>query len=191
MSAPKILAFAGSLRAGSYNKQLVKIAAQGAADAGADVTCIDLRDLPLPIFDEDREAVGTPLNANRLKTLFLEHQGLLIASPEYNSSFSAVLKNTLDWVSRPIPGKPRLACYVDKVAAVVSASTGNLGGMRGQFQIRTVLANLNVLVIPDMVTVSNSQEAFQPDGSLKEADKQSAALGIGRKLTETIRRLRG
>lgn len=189
MSAPKILAFAGSLRAGSYNKQLVKIAAQGAQSAGAEVTVIDLRDFPLPIFDEDLEAAGTPLNANRLKTLMLDHQGLLIASPEYNSSFSAALKNVIDWVSRPIPGKPRLACYVGKIAGVMSASTGNLGGLRGQFQLRTLLANLNVLVLPDMVTLSAAQEAFDGEGRLKDSDKHAAVQALGAKVAETVRRL--
>lgn len=93
---PKILAFAGSTRTDSYNKKLVKIAATGARAAGAEVTYIDLRDLPLPLFDEDLEAQeGLPANARTLKDLFISHQGLLIASPEYNSSLTAVLKMPL------------------------------------------------------------------------------------------------
>src|SRR6202051_3583545 len=109
MSAPRILAFAGSLRKDSYNKKLVQIAAQAARGAGADVTYIDLRDYPLPIFDEDLEkASGMPANGQKLKTLFIEHDGLLIAAPEYNSSITAVLKNTIDWVSRPAPGEAPL-----------------------------------------------------------------------------------
>src|SRR5260370_14472073 len=94
---PKILAFAGSLRKDSYNKKLVQIAAAGARAAGAEVTYLDLHDLPLPVFDEDLEkADGLPANARRLKDLFLAHHGLLISAPEYNSSITAVLKNAID-----------------------------------------------------------------------------------------------
>src|SRR5262245_35742367 len=112
MSMPKILAFAGSTRTESYNKKLVRIAAAGARQAGAEVTLIDLRDLPLPLFDEDLESSeGLPPNARRLKDLFLAHHGLLISAPEYNSSISGVLKNAIDWVSRPVPGEAPLGCF--------------------------------------------------------------------------------
>ena len=101
MANPKILAFAGSLRTGSWNKKLVKIAAAAARKAGADVTEVDLRDFPMPIFDEDLEARdGMPEPAQRFKKLMLEHQGFLISSPEYNSSITAVMKNTIDWVAQ-------------------------------------------------------------------------------------------
>lgn len=191
MTAPKILALAGSLRAGSYNKQLVRIAADAARQAGAEVTVLDLRDYPLPIFDEDLEAQGTPENALRLKQLMLDHHGLLISSPEYNSSISAALKNTLDWISRPIPGKPRLACYLDKVAVLMSASTGALGGLRGLVHLRAILSNINVLVLPDQVSISNSAEAFTADGQLKDGVKQLAIQALGQRLTTTIAKLRG
>src|SRR5216683_7510561 len=114
---PKILAFAGSTRAESYNKKLVQIAIAGARAAGAEVTYLDLRDLPMPLFDEDLEkADGLPANARRLKDLFLAHHGLLISAPEYNSSITAALKNAIDWVSRPCQGEAPLGCFVDKVA---------------------------------------------------------------------------
>ena len=115
MKYPRILAFAGSARRESYNKRILRIAAEGARQAGAEVTQIDLRDYPLPIFDEDLEREeGTPKNAAELKQLFLAHQGLLIAAPEYNSSITPLLKNTIDWVSRqagdePTVGTQRLA----------------------------------------------------------------------------------
>jgi hypothetical protein len=122
-STPKILAFAGSTRKESFNKKLVRIAAQGARATGAEVSVIDLRDLPLPLFDEDLEREkGLPENARKLKDLFLAHHGLLIASPEYNSSYSAVLKNTIDWVSRPVQGEAPLGCFVEKVAGRVGRS---------------------------------------------------------------------
>ena len=98
---PRILAFAGSLRADSFNKRLLKIAVRGAEEAGANVTCIDLRDYPLPIFDQDLEARdGMPANGRKIKDLMIAHDGLLLACPEYNSSITAVLKNTIDWASR-------------------------------------------------------------------------------------------
>ena len=191
MTAPKILAFAGSLRTGSYNKQLVRIAVEGARQAGAEVTLIDLRDYPLPIFDEDLEARGTPENALKLKQLFLDHHGLMISSPEYNSSLSAALKNAFDWVSRPIPGKPRLACYADKVAVLMSASTGALGGLRGLVHLRAILGNINVLVLPDQISIPNATDAFTPEGQLGDAGKQAAIQGLGKQLAVMIAKLRG
>ena len=120
---PRILAFAGSLRRESFNKKLVPIAAKGARDAGAEVTLIGLEDFPLPLFDQDLEArQGMPENGMKLKQLFIDHDGLLIASPEYNSSITAVLKNAIDWVSRPAPGEPSLVAFRSKVATLMSAS---------------------------------------------------------------------
>src|SRR5215831_8860589 len=117
---PRILAFAGSTRRESFNKKLVPIAAKGARDAGADVTLIDLKDFPLPLFDQDFESEhGMPENGKKLKTLFIEHDGLLIASPEYNSSITGVLKNAIDWVSRPAPDAPPLVAFRGKVATLM------------------------------------------------------------------------
>src|SRR5271167_1654777 len=114
---PRILAFAGSLRRDSFNKKLVSIAAHGAREAGAEVTLIDLKDFPLPLFDQDLEAAQEPPEAaTKLKRLFIDHDGLLIASPEYNSSITAVLKNAIDWVSRPAPNETPLIAFKGKVA---------------------------------------------------------------------------
>jgi NAD(P)H-dependent FMN reductase len=125
MTTARILAFAGSARRSSYNKLLVRIAARGAVRAGGDVSIIDLVDYELPLFNEDLESdEGTQENAVKLKQLFLEHDGLLIASPEYNSSISPLLKNAIDWVSRPAEGEPPLAAYTGKVAVLMSASPG-------------------------------------------------------------------
>ena len=116
---PRILAFAGSLRRDSFNKKLVPIAAKGAREAGAEVTLIALKDFPLPLFDQDLEAEqGMPQNGKKLKQLFIDHDGLLIAAPEYNSSITAVLKNAIDWVSRPAPGEPSLVAFRGKVAGL-------------------------------------------------------------------------
>src|SRR5262249_55493848 len=150
VAAPRILAFAGSLRKDSYNKKLVQIAVAAARRAGAEATCIDLRDYPLPIYDGDLEAAsGIPDNAQKLKKLFLEHDGLLLSCPEYNSSITAVLKNTIDWVSRPLPNEANLACFVGKIATLMSASPGALGGLRGLVHVRSILGNINVIVLPE------------------------------------------
>jgi len=192
MPAPKILAFAGSLRADSYNKKLVRIAVEGARKAGAEVTPIDLRDYPLPMFDqglEDRD--GLPPNGRKLKDLFLAHQGLLLACPEYNSSITAVLKNTIDWVSRPVPGEKPLGCFIDKVAALMSASPGVLGGLRGLVTVRSILGNIRVIVLPDQVAVSNAHEAFNADGSLKDARQQASIESLGANVARILAKLHG
>src|SRR3954447_1171551 len=166
---PRILAFAGSLRRESYNKKLVPIASRAARDAGAEVTLIDLKDFPLPLFDQDLEAgQGMPENGARLRKLFADHDGLLIASPEYNSSVTAVLKNVIDWVSRPAPGEPPAVAFRGKVAALMSASPGALGGLRGLVHLRSILGNIGVIVLPDQITVARAHEAFQPDGALTD-----------------------
>ena len=190
--APKILAFAGSTRTDSFNKKLVRIAVSGARQAGAEVTHIDLRDYTLPLYDGDLEQrEGLPANARKLKDLFLAHQGLLIAAPEYNSSISAVLKNAIDWVSRPVPGEPPLGCFIDKVAALMSASTGALGGLRGLVTVRSILGNIRVIVLPDQVAVPKAHEAFNPDGSLKDPKQQAAVENLGRNLAQVLARLCG
>jgi len=191
-TAPGILALAGSTRTDSFNKRLVKIAAAGARAAGAEVTLIDLRDYPLPVYDGDLETKeGLPGNARKLKDLFLANQGLLISAPEYNSSITAVLKNTIDWVSRPVPGEAPLNCFDGKVAALMSASPGVLGGLRGLVHVRAILQNIRVLTIPEQVSVPNAGEAFAPDGSLKDAKQQAAVEALGAKVAQVLSRLRG
>ncbi|HEY9896914.1 MAG TPA: NAD(P)H-dependent oxidoreductase [Candidatus Sericytochromatia bacterium] len=177
---PRILAFAGSTRTDSFNKKLVKIAAQGARAAGAETTFVDLRDLPMPLFDEDLEANdGTPDTVRQFKALLLAHDGLLIASPEYNSSLTAVLKNAIDWASRPAEGEASLGCFVGKVAAIMSASPGALGGLRGLVSLRSILGNIKVIVLPDQIAVPKAYEAFDTDGSLKDAKQQAGIENLG------------
>ena len=190
-SNPTILAFAGSTRQDSYNKKLVQIAVQGASNAGADVTYLDLRDLPLPLFDEDLEArEGLPTNVKKLKELMIAHQGFLIASPEYNSSVSAVLKNAIDWASRPQPGEAPLACFKGKVAVVMSASPGALGGLRGLVHIRSILGNLSMIVLPEQRAIGNAHAAFTPEGNnLQDAAQQIAVEQLGARLTEVVGKL--
>ncbi len=183
MKQPKILAFAGSLRKGSLNKQLVKIAIKGAESAGAKVTFIDLKEYPLPIYDQDiEETEGLPKNALELKRLFREHDGFLISCPEYNSSVSAVLKNVIDWVSRPVPGEPNLVCFVDKVAVLMSASPGQLGGLRGLVPVRAMLSNIYSLVLPQQKSISQADKAFDSSGDLKDAKQQEDVVQLGKQL---------
>ena len=172
----KVLAFAGSLRKGSYNKLLVRTAARCAREAGAVVTELDLAGHPLPVFDEDLESRdGVPAAVMTLKKLFREHDALLIASPEYNSSLSAALKNLIDWLSRPVPGEPPLACFKGKTAALFAASPGALGGLRGLVHLRAILGNIGVLLLADQLAVGKADEAFAADGSLANP-KQAAAV---------------
>lgn len=187
---PKILAFSGSTRKASYNKKLVKVAAEGAKAVGAEVTYIDLRDLPMPLFDQDLEAKeGIPTNVRKFKDLMLAHQGLLIASPEYNSSITPVLKNAIDWASRPTDSEAMLACFKHKVAAVISTSPGALGGLRGLAHIREILENIGVMVIPDQKAIPKASEAFNEDGTLKDTRQQEAIADIGAKLATILIKL--
>lgn len=186
----KILAFAGSTREGSFNKKLAKVAADAARAAGAEVTLIDLRDFVMPLFDEDLETrEGLPENARKLKTLFLQHEGLLISSPEYNSGMSGVLKNAIDWVSRSEAGEKPLAAFDKKIAALISASPGALGGLRGLAHLRSILGNIKVLVLPEQVAVPKANEAFQPDGSLKDAKQQVSIETLVKRLATVIKQL--
>jgi chromate reductase, NAD(P)H dehydrogenase (quinone) len=190
MHAPRILALAGSTRKESFNRKLLKIAADGASAAGADVTVLDLKDYPLPLFDEDLErGEGTPENAKKLKQLFLANNGLLIASPEYNSSISPLLKNTIDWVSRPVEGEPRLAAYQGKVAAIMATSPGGLGGIRGLVHVRSILSNIGVIVLPDQIAVPLAFAAFNDEGNLKDEQKQASVQGLGKAVADILSRL--
>jgi chromate reductase, NAD(P)H dehydrogenase (quinone) len=186
---PKIIAFAGSTREASWNKKLVRIGAAAATAAGGDVTLIDLRDFPMPLFDEDLEKrEGLPPAARKMKDLFLSHQGILISSPEYNSSVSGVLKNTIDWLSRPVPGEKPLGCFEGKVAGLLSASPGQLGGLRGLVHLRAILGNIKVLVLPDQASIPKANEAFDASGALKDPKQLQAVETVARRLVEVLKK---
>ncbi len=139
----------------------------------------------MPLFDEDLEsASGMPGPATELKQIFLQHQGLVIASPEYNSSLSGVLKNTIDWVSRSAPGEPLKAAFLGKTAAIMSASPGGLGGIRGLVHLRSILQNIGILVLPDQLTISSAHQAFTPDGHLA---KDSAETTLNQLCRDLVR----
>jgi chromate reductase len=190
LAKPKILAFAGSTRIDSFNKKLVKVAAAGAMENGVDVTIIDLRDFAMSLYDGDLEQKeGLPSNARKLKDLMLSHQGFLISSPEYNSSISGVLKNTIDWASRPSEGEESLACFKDKVAGIMSASPGGLGGLRGLVHVRAILENISVLVIPEQIAVAKAHEVFNTDGTLKDKKQEEQVKRIGASVAKLLIKL--
>ena len=185
----KILAFAGATRTHSWNKKLIRIGAANALAAGCQVTLIDLRDYPMPLYDGDLEAAeGLPAKARELKTLILEHDALLLSCPEYNSSISAVLKNTIDWVSRPRPNEP--SAFRERIAGLLAASPGNLGGVRGLFTVRQVLTTLGVLVVPTQFALSQAPAAFAEDGSLKDERQQEAVKAVVEELIRVATALR-
>lgn len=192
---PRLLAFSGSARKGSYNHKTVLIAAEAAREAGADVNVISLRDFALPIYDGDLEAErGVPEGARRLKDLFLGHDGFLIASPEYNGAFSPLLKNAIDWVSRPTEeGETALTlrAYRGKVAGIMSASPGPWGGIRGLTHLRQVLSGIFVLVAAEQFAVPNAQTAFDETGMLKDKTQRSLVEAIGRRVAGLARHMRG
>lgn len=185
---PRILAFAGSLRSGSYNRKILLVAADGARAAGADVTRIDLGDFPLPVYDADLEsAKGLPESATRLKALFDAADGLLLACPEYNAGIPGTLKNALDWVSRPAPGEPPLRAFKGKVAALCSASPGALGGSRSLLQVRLVLSGIGVLVLPGQVSLPKANEAFDDEGNVLDPGRRKALMELGAALAHATR----
>lgn len=188
---PKILAFSGSCRSESLNKKLIHNTCQALQAAGGDVTLINLKDYPLPLYDGDLEQTkGLPENAHKLKKLFLEHQGLVLACPEYNSSITPLLKNTIDWISRPIPEeKEYLICFKNKLAALVSASPGALGGLRGLVVVRSLLQNIGVMVFPDQLAFPKADEKFDANGLLTDSNKQKALKQLMLDYVNTLHKL--
>ena len=173
----KLLFFAGSARKESMNKKLAKLAADMAQEAGAHVTHIDLKNFDMPLYDGDVEAQhGIPENAKKLKQLFVEHDGFFIASPEYNSSIPPLLKNTLDWISRPHEeNEASLIAFHGKIAALGAVSPGGLGGLRGLVSLRMMLGNIGVTVVPSQVAVGSGFQAFDENEHLKD-DRHAGML---------------
>lgn len=191
MPSPRILAFSGSARRESFNQRLAAAAAESARAAGADVTLVNLRDYPMPIFNQDDEAEnGQPDAAKALKVLFSEHDGLLIASPEYNGLLTPLLKNTLDWLSRQHDDEAKMMAYTGKIAAIMGASGGSLGGLRGLVHVRALLTNLGVTVVPKQHALSAAHKAFNDDGSLANESDQSSVDAVAGQLVELCRKLR-
>ncbi len=188
---PRIVAFAASLREGSFNQRLCRVAVRALRESGADVTELDLRDFPLPLYDADIEKWdGLPENAMRLKSVLAAHDGILIACPEYNGSITPLFKNTIDWASRPIGGKSGLAWARGKPAALVSASNGALGGLRGLYHARWVLQTIGLVVLPQQKALSRAASAFDADGNLVDEKEFEAIRGVAVALADIASRLK-
>ena len=191
----RILAFAGSARRDSLNKKLARVAAEAACEAGAEVTWVDLDDYPMPVYHGDLEsAQGMPENGMKLRALFLAHDALLIASPENNGSVSALLKNTIDWLSRGVgDGKgdnSGLAPYRGKTAALLAASPGGFGGVLGLSHLRPILSKLGVNVLAAQVNVAHADEAFDEQGRLRSAATLEHVRRLGADLARAADRLK-
>ena len=183
----KILAFSGSGRTDSWNQKLVAVAATAAKSAGAEVTLVNLREFSMPIYDGDLEAeTGLPEGVQHFKQLMREHQGLLIASPEYNSSLTPLLKNAIDWASRPAEGEVPLEAFNGKVAGLMAASPGGLGGLRGLVHLRAILQNINVLVVPKQMAIGKAHEAFDESGSLSSDHQREAIESIAQHVVQLV-----
>ena len=185
----RLLAFAGSLRTESFNQRLINLLADEARKAGAEVTLITLRDYPLPIYNGDVEAQGMPENVRRLQALLADHQGLLISSPEYNGGVPALVKNTLDWISRPLEdGTPGMSLFKGKVAGISSASPGALGGLRGLIALRDMLAKFSLWVAPTQIAIAQAGSAFTDQDTLSNPDHQATLVQLAAEVVELTHR---
>lgn len=174
----KLLALSGSARAASHNLKLVRAMAAGATAAGATVTVIDWSQFVLPVFNEDIEG-ETPPAAVQLKILFAQAQGFLIAEPENNGGYSALMKNAIDWVSRPLPGAPTGSVFKNKPVVIAGATTGRWGAVRSLRQLREVLGYLGCIVLPDTLSINEAGKAFDAEGRLLDAKTAELAAATG------------
>jgi len=188
---PRILVFAGSIRTGAFSGRTADAAQKELALQGADVTRISLADYPMPIVDQDLEAAeGVPQNAVRLGRQIAAHDGILICSPEYNSSIPPLLKNAIDWVSRiRRDGDRAFRPYQGKIAALCSSSDGNFAGMRGLYHLRAVLMSCQVEVITPQCSVARAADAFDTDGNFKEERLRKSMAQVAGTLIERARLL--
>lgn len=187
----RLVVFAGSLRTGSFNRRLARAAAAVAAARGAEVREVNLGDWPLPIYDGDLEAgSGVPEPAVQLKELFADHDGFIVASPEYNGSFSPLLKNVIDWMSRQGTDPAPMLPYRGKVAGLLAASPGRLGGLRGLVDVRRVLSGIGVHVVPAEFALNGAGTAFGADGELLDSAHRQGVARVVDQVIRTAARLR-
>ena len=188
----RLLFFAGSAREASFNKKLALLGHNIAEANGIEAVFVDLKDYPMPIYNGDLEAAeGPPERASAFKALLGEYQGVFIASPEYNSSVTPLLKNTLDWVTRVrAKGETGLEVFKSRVFAISGASPGYYGGMRSLLNLRQILAvGIGALVIPEQLALPRAMDAFEADGSLKDRNQQEMLKGVVEALAIAARKL--
>lgn len=186
MAALKILVIPGSLRSGSLNAKLAAAITHELVVAGTEVTRISLSDYPLPIYDGDIEAnTGVPKNAVNLKRLMGIHHGVLVVSPEYNGSVPALVKNTIDWVSRvQDPHETRGQVFRGRTFAIAAASRGRLGGTRALSALRLILTACHATVIPNQLALSFADGAYDDRDRLKRPDDMEALDALVRQFIE-------
>ncbi len=192
MSKPKLLFFAGSARTNSLNKMFARYGAELSEKESIDATFLDLRDYPLPIYDGDFEDnSGVPDNAQKLKEIVEEHQGVFIISPEYNSSIPPLLKNVLDWISRvKNTDGSSSAAFKNMPVALGAVSPGGLGGMRVLIGLRPILANgYNALVIPEQISVPHGHQSFNEDGALTDEKVAQRYISVIKSLKSVAERM--
>jgi chromate reductase, NAD(P)H dehydrogenase (quinone) len=178
----KLLVFAGSARAQSLNRRLARVAANMARATGAEVTHIELADFDIPLYNADLESRGTPADVIRLKELMDAHPAWVICSPEYNGSYTGLLKNTLDWASSPVKGhavwsngdKP----FAGKVVGLLSASGGAMGGLRSLGMLQPMLMNLQCWVNPVQYALGRANEAFDGEGELHSPAQYNGVCAV-------------
>jgi NAD(P)H-dependent FMN reductase len=183
----KLLVFAGSTRAHSFNRQLAAQAAAIAQESGVQVTHLELSTLDIPLYNADLEAKGTPADVIRLKEVMDAHPAWIICSPEYNGSYTGLLKNTLDWASSPVKGHPIWGSgskpFAGKVVGIMSASNGSLGGLRSLSHLTPLLLNLHCWVCPQQFALSRAAEGFDAEGQLKN---EAAKVQVRKVVTQTL-----
>lgn len=193
MSQPTpLLVFAGSTRAGSWNRKLASAVGDMATAEGALVTRIELADFDVPLYNADLEAKGTPRDVARLKEIFFAHPAWLVCSPEYNGSYTGLLKNTIDWVSSPIKGDPDWSSgtkpFAGKVVGLLAASPGALGGLRSLSHLTPLLMNLQCWVAPRQFALAKAHEAFDPNGQLATDTARNGARAVVEQVLWAARR---
>src|SRR5215468_9216251 len=187
----RLLFFAGSTREGSYNKKLARLAHRIATANGIEGVFVDLKDYPMPLYNGDLEAEdGPPQKAQEFKAMLGEYQGVFIASPEYNSGITPLLKNTIDWVTRVrAKGETGLEIYKSRVFAISGASPGYYGAMRSLLSLRQILMlGVGALVIPQQLALPRANEAFEAGGSLKDQARQKTLAGVVEALAVAARK---
>jgi NAD(P)H-dependent FMN reductase len=191
MAVLKILIIPGSLRSGSHNAKLAMAAASEFAQAGVDVTRISLGDFPLPIYDGDLQAKsGVPNNAVNLKRMMGAHHGVLIVTPEYNSSIPPLVKNTIDWITRvQDPPERRGQVFREKPFAIAAASEGRLGGTRALAALRLILSACQATVVPSQLALSFADQAYDDMDRLKNQADIEAMKALVTQLIEVSQRM--
>jgi chromate reductase len=188
-----LIFLSGSIRKESLNARLAKLACKVASDISeVDASYIDLKEYEMPIYNGDLEAEsGLPDNAKKLKEIFANCDGFFISSPEYNSSISPLLKNSLDWISRPhMENEPSLIAFTGKIAAISAASPGGFGGLRGLVPLRMMLENISTTVIPKQLAISSANNEFDKDGGLVNERYKSSLDELVKQFADTARRMK-